>query len=74
MDVICELIIELENEEKVKTILKSVQVDDFNFVDSKIDGKKLKSTIKASSISSLLHTLDDYLSCISVAMNILDKD
>lgn len=74
MEVICELVIELENKEKVKTILKSVQVDDFNFIDSKIDDKKLKSTIKASSISSLLHTLDDYLSCISVAMNILDKD
>jgi tRNA threonylcarbamoyladenosine modification (KEOPS) complex Pcc1 subunit len=74
MDVICELIIELENNEKVKTILKSVQVDDFNFVDSKIDDKKLKVTIKASSISSLLHTLDDYLSCIYVAINIVDKD
>ncbi len=74
MDVKCELEIEVENNEKVKTILKSVEVDDFNFVDSKIDGKKLKATIKASSISSLLHTLDDYLSCISVAMNILDKD
>ena len=74
MDVICELVIELENNEKVKTILKSIQVDDFNFVESKIDGKKLKATIKASSISSLLHTLDDYLSCIYVAMNIVDKD
>ena len=70
----CDITIEFESQEIVKTILQSVNVDDFNFIDSKIDGKKLKSTIKASSISSLLHTLDDYLSCISVAMNILDKD
>jgi hypothetical protein len=73
MDTICKLIIECENNKKVKTILKSVQVDDFNFVNSKIDGKKFVATIKASSISSLIHTLDDYLSCISIVINIIDK-
>jgi tRNA threonylcarbamoyladenosine modification (KEOPS) complex Pcc1 subunit len=74
MDVKCELIIELENNEKAKTILRSVQVDDISFVDSKIEGKKFKATIKATSISSLLNTLNDFLSCISIVMNILDKD
>lgn len=74
MEVKCELEIEVENKEKINTILKSVKVDDFNFVDSKIDGNRLRATIKASSITSLLHTLDDYLSNISVVINILDKD
>ena len=74
MEISCEIVIDIGDGEKIKNILKSVQVDDFDFVKSKINGKKLEAKIKANSVSSLLHTLDDYLSCISVAMNIVDKD
>ena len=74
MDVSCELIIEFEDTKKAKTVLKSIKVDDLNFVSSTINNKKLEATIKAKSISSLLHTLDDYLACISVAMKIVDKN
>ena len=74
MDVACDIVIEFDDTEKVKTVLKSIEVDNFDFVTSKINGKKLESTIKASSVSSLLHTLDDYLACVSVAMKVVDKD
>ena len=74
MDVNCEITIDIGDAEKIKTILKSVQVDDFDFVKSKANGKKLEAKIKANSVSSMIHTLDDYLSCISVAINVLDKD
>ena len=74
MDVACDLVIEFDNTEKVKTVMKSIEVDNFGFVKSKINGKKLEAQITGNSISSLLHTLDDYLSCISVAMKIVDKD
>jgi tRNA threonylcarbamoyladenosine modification (KEOPS) complex Pcc1 subunit len=74
MDAKCKIEIEFDNETKVKTVLKSVQVDDFEYVKSKANGKILEATIKANSVSSLLHTLDDYLSCISVAANVVDKD
>jgi len=74
MDVSCELIIDFEDSEKAKTVLKSIKVDDFNYVNSTINNKMLKATIKAKSISSLIHTLDDYLACISVAMKIVDKN
>lgn len=70
----CDIKIEFENEELVKTVLRSVNVDDFNFVKSKISGKKLEAHVTSNSISSLLHTLDDYLACISVASKIVDKD
>ena len=70
----CDLEIEFENEELVKTVLRSVSVDDFNFIKSKISGKKLQATITSNSVSSLLHTLDDYLACVSVASKIVDKD
>lgn len=74
MDVACDIVIEFDDTEKVKTVLKSIEVDNFDFVTSKINGKKLEATIKASSVSSLLHTLDDYLACVSVAMKVVDKD
>jgi hypothetical protein len=73
MDVTCEVIIEFDDSLKAKTVLKSIQVDDFDFVKSNVTSKKLEATIKASSISSLIHTLDDYLACISVAINVVDK-
>ena len=74
MDVKCSLVIDFDDAEKVKTVLRSVQVDDFDFVKSKINKKQLEAMIESNSVSSLLHTLDDYLSCVSVATKILDKD
>jgi tRNA threonylcarbamoyladenosine modification (KEOPS) complex Pcc1 subunit len=70
----CNIIIEFDDPKKVKTILKSVKVDDFDFVKSKIVKNRIESTIESSSVSSLLHTLDDYLACISVATRIVDKN
>ena len=69
----CEIVIEFDDAEKVKTVLKSTEVDDFNFVKSKINGKMLKAHIERNSVSSLLHTLDDYLACVSVAEKVIDK-
>jgi len=74
MEVACDVVIEFDDLEKVKTVLKSIEVDNFDFVKSKIKGKKLEAQIKANSVSSLLHTLDDYLACVSVAMQVVDKD
>ena len=73
MDVTCDIVIEFDDPNKVKTVLKSIRVDDFDFVKSKATNKRLEAKIKTNSISSLLHTLDDYLACVSVAMKVVDK-
>ena len=73
MDVCCDIVIEFDDALKAKNVLKSVKVDDFSFVESKVSGKKLEAMIKTGSVSSLLHTLDDYLACASVAMKVVDK-
>ena len=73
MDVACEIVIEFDDSKKAKTVLRSIRVDDFDFVKSEINNNRLEATINAKSISSLIHTLDDYLACISVAMKIVDK-
>ena len=74
MDVSCNIKIKFDSPDDVKTVLKSIQVDDLDFVKSKINGNELEAEIKSKSVSSLLHTLDDYLACVSVAMKVVDKD
>jgi tRNA threonylcarbamoyladenosine modification (KEOPS) complex Pcc1 subunit len=74
MEVSCNLKIDLKNKSDAKKVLESIKVDDFDFVNSEIKNSTLEAEIKSESISSLLHTVDDYLSCVSVAVKVLDKD
>jgi tRNA threonylcarbamoyladenosine modification (KEOPS) complex Pcc1 subunit len=74
MKLSCKLSIDFDSIEKAENVFRSIKVDDFSFVSSKIDNKTLESDIKANSISSLLHTIDDYLACVTVAEKIVDKD
>ncbi|KAA0005455.1 MAG: hypothetical protein DRM98_04230 [Thermoplasmata archaeon] len=71
MKVLCDVVIDLGDKVKVENVLRSVKVDDFDFVDSRVEGDCLVAHMEADSVSSLLHTLDDYLSCVSVAMKVL---
>ena len=73
MKVKCNLSIEYDSKEKTEKVLRSIKVDDFNFVLSKQNNNKIETKIESKSISSLIHTLDDYLACISVAEKIVDK-
>ena len=74
MKISCNLNIEYDDSKKAEKILRSIKVDDFDFVTSKVHNKSLEVTIKSNSVSSLLHTLDDYLACLSVAEKIVDKN
>jgi hypothetical protein len=74
MNVKCEVIIEFDNVKNTENILKAIEVDNFAFVKSKMKGKQLIADIESKSISSLIHTLDDYLACVSVAEKIVGKD
>jgi len=74
MKVTCYIVMEFDDAEKFETSMRSVIVVDFNFVKSSSKGKRLEAHIDSKSVSSLLHTLDDYLACISVADKVtLDK-
>ena len=70
----CNLIIEYSSSEKTEKVLRSIKVDNFDFVTSKLNGNRLETKIESKSVSSLLHTLDDYLACISVAEKIVNKN
>lgn len=70
----CKLEIELNDKNKAKKALESVKVDDFDFIESRVKKSSIIACIESNSIPSLIHTVDDYLSCLSVAVKILDKD
>jgi len=73
MKAICDVVIEYDDASKTKKILRSIEVDNFDFVKSQVNGKKLEAHIESKSVSSLLHTLDDFLACVSVADKVVDK-
>ena len=74
MNIICDVNIEYDNVKKAKTVLKSIEVDNLNFIKSQIKGNQLKTHIECNSISSLIHTLDDYLACVSLADKVIKKE
>jgi hypothetical protein len=65
---------EFESQKKAKKVLQSIQTDDHGFVKSKQSGKTLEAVVESTSVASLLHTLDDYLACVSIADEIVNKN
>jgi tRNA threonylcarbamoyladenosine modification (KEOPS) complex Pcc1 subunit len=73
MKIECTLEIEYKDKETAAKILKSIKVDDYDFVSSKQIDNFIVAEIKTKSISSLLHSIDDYLACLSVAERVVNK-
>ena len=73
MNASCTVVIRYDDQKKAQNVLKSIEVDDFNFVKSLVRENILEARIESKSISSLIHTLDDFLACISVAEKIVGK-
>ena len=67
MKIHCEILLEYESEEKAKNIEKALSIDNEGFITTKVEGNLVRGEIEGKSILSLLHTLDDFLSCLSVA-------
>jgi len=63
-----------ENEKTAKHIQQALKIDDGIFVKSKIKNNELHAIVESRSISSFLQTLDDYLSCVTVAENIVNSN
>ncbi len=70
----CNITIEYDDQKTVQMVHKSIEVDNFDFVSTKITKNQLEVYIESKSVPSLLHTLDDYLACVSVAEKIVDKN
>lgn len=74
MKIRCKIELNYNDKRSAEIIYKSIKMDDEDFVKSYLCDKKIIAEIESPSIGSLLHTLNDYLACISVAEEVLDKD
>jgi hypothetical protein len=69
----CVLTLEFRDADTAKKVHRSIKIDDSGFVQSRVKGRTLEASIESSSVASLLHTLDDYLACVSIADGIVNK-
>ncbi len=73
MNIHCEIFFEYESEKQARDIQQALAIDDGLFVTSTIKDSNLIACIESDVLSSFLHTLDDYLACVTVAENIMKK-
>lgn len=73
MDIECTLEFFYDDEKTAWTVLDSVDVDNYGYVNAEVVDNRMTSKIKAKNLKSLLHTLEDYLSCISIAEKMMTE-
>ncbi len=69
----CRLEFTYDTPESSQKILSSVELENYPYVEARLEGSTLISKTSADSLESLIHTLEDYLSCISVAERVLGE-
>ena len=75
MTIECKLKITYPDKKTTEKILYSLNVDDVSFVTSTIKNQtQLHVHIQTKTLPSVLHTLDDYLACLTVAEKIVKKN
>jgi len=66
-------VLEFRSPEEAEKVHRSVELDNQGYVTTRVVGSSILADVEAGSLNSLLHTLDDFLSCTSVAEKILSK-
>jgi len=65
---------EFSSPAEAEKVHSSVRLDNEGYIESTIEGKVLRAEAEADSLKSLLHTLDDFMACVSVAHGIVKKE
>ena len=75
MNIECTIKIQYPTKKIADAIVKTLRVDDVSFVQTTLKQEtQLDVTITAQTIPSLLHSLDDYLACLTVAEKLVNKN
>ncbi|KAA0012292.1 MAG: hypothetical protein FE041_03785 [Thermoplasmata archaeon] len=72
MKVKCKLIIECKSNKEAKIIHDSLRIDNERFISTRVNGNFIEAEARAKEALSLLHTLNDFLSCLSIAKNLVN--
>ena len=63
--------LEFTSQEDAKKMADSVRLDNGEYISTTIQGKKLICLANSDTLGGLLHTAEDFLSCISLADKML---
>lgn len=69
----CSLVIGFGSASEAEKVHDSVALDNDGYLETEVTGSDLVARIEADSLRSLLHTLDDFLSCVGVAEKIVSR-
>ena len=73
MNIECTITFHYESNKQARAIQKALAIDDESFVTSTIKDSTLIAHIESTALPSFLHTLDDYLACVTIAEDIMKK-
>ena len=71
MKIRCKLIFNYPTSDMTDKIRNALEVDNYRFIQTDVDNDRLVVDMKSESVMSLLHTLEDYLSCLGTAENVI---
>ena len=67
MEISCILEIDCGTPKKAEIINEALRVDNEGYMESKAEGSVIKARTNSENFLSLLHTLNDFLSCLLLA-------
>ncbi|MGB9815400.1 MAG: KEOPS complex subunit Pcc1 [Thermoplasmata archaeon] len=65
-----QCVIKIKNE-NAREILKSLEIENRGYVDSRLEGEYLIFEIKSNNFKSFYRTVDDLMNALSLAVNIM---
>jgi hypothetical protein len=69
----CDIELAFGSPEDAEKVHASVEQDNAGYVSSSVEGAVMRAHLEAESLNSLLHSLDDFLSCVSVAEKMVGR-
>ncbi len=72
MDCTCQLVLEFKTPERAEKIFRSLRPDDDSYLTQELQNDTIHVNVKAKNPGSLREAVDDYLSCVSAAEDLLD--
>jgi len=67
MQVQCVIDLEYKSEDEAEKVARSISLDNGQYAQAEVRGNRLILTASAASAPSMLHTLEDLMSCLKVA-------
>ncbi|MEM1513733.1 MAG: KEOPS complex subunit Pcc1 [Candidatus Thermoplasmatota archaeon] len=73
MKVKCKIKIEFKSKEEARNVNEVLKIDNEKYISTKVNGKFIEAEIEANKIMSIIHTLDDFFSCLKEAIEIFTQ-